>query len=117
MKGRIKAMEALSYADVTRFRIELEGGVLEVEIPLKLLQDVGVNPEVGTKVEVELSAKPEELEPWQIVLAGEVYLKQEAQGTLYASAGGLQIVMPTKILTDNIDVGGKVYLKLRFEQH
>ncbi|MGB9708998.1 MAG: hypothetical protein ACP5II_05490 [Infirmifilum sp.] len=114
MKGTITSMGIVSYANVKRVQIEIEGETLDVEIPDKLLQEVGADPRVGSEVEVELSREPGDLSYWQIVMSAETYLKQEAQGKIYASAGGLQVVIPSKILGDKIDIGEKVYLKLRF---
>lgn len=106
--------EALSYADVVNYHIELEAGKAEVEVPVKVLREAGVARNLEGEVEVDVSEEPGDLAPWDVALAGEVYLLQEAQGKLYASAGGLRIVLPLSALPKSVSVGSKIYLKLKF---
>ncbi|QOJ78276.1 hypothetical protein IG193_05770 [Infirmifilum lucidum] len=116
MQGRVTGVEMLSYADVARLRIEGESGVFEVEIPLKVLKEVGINPLPGSGIEIGVEKSASDFEGWDIVLSGEVYLRQESQNRLYISAGGLQIVIPISVATGFNNVGDKVYVKLRFQR-
>ncbi len=114
MQGIVTGIEVLSYADVARLRIESESGVFEVEVPLKVLKEVGINPSPGSSIEISVEKSVSDIEGWDIVLSGEVYLRQESQNRLYVSAGGLQIIIPVSVATDFNNVGDKVYVKLKF---
>lgn len=117
MRGKIVKVSMLSYANVKRFQIEVEGGLLEAEIPVKLLQDVKVNPDAGCEVEVEITKKEKntgDIGSWDIIMIGETYFKQEAQGKIYASAGGLQLVIPVRLLGDNLNIGDEIIFKIKF---
>ncbi len=114
MQGIVTGIEVLSYADVARLRIESESGVFEVEVPIKVLKEVGINPSPGSSIEISVEKSVSDIEGWDIVLSGEVYLRQESQNRLYVSAGGLQIIIPVSVATDFNNVGDKVYVKLKF---
>ena len=113
MIGKIIEISDLSYALVRSLKI-LSGNVeVEVEIPVRVLQEANFYIQKDTNVEFEVSREAEDIEKWHIVMMGEVYLKNEKEGTVFSSLGGLRLVMRSKELYRDLKVGDKIYFKLR----
>ncbi len=114
MKGSVKSVEELHYARVKRVEVDLGDGFLAVEVPEKVLEEVGWNPSPGDSVEVELSReRPESLEGWDIVMGGYVYLKKEEENVIYASLGGLKMTASGEKFYGAFNVDDKVYLMVK----
>jgi len=82
----VKKVEELDYALVTSIYAEGENSRVKIEIPRRVLEEVGWRPSEGDVLEVALLEKAEP-EEWQIVMSGKP-LKTGKNRVVY-SFGGL----------------------------
>jgi len=113
MLGKITSAEDLSYARVRRLGIASEQASIEVEIPIRVLQEANFPAREGVSVEFEVSREAGSIDEWLIVMSGEVYLKKEKGGIVYSSLGGLRLVIRSEDIYRDLKVGDKIYFKLR----
>ena len=109
MRGEVTEVKALSYARVIRLTLKVSGGDVSLEIPQRVLEEVGWDPKPGEKVEVYLS-RGLRRDGWEIVYSGKVYLKKGDR--VYLSFGGLIGTVSVKRYL-NLGVGEKVYMGLK----
>lgn len=110
---RVRKLSKLDYARVTRITLEADREESEVEIPDKILREAGLTLSEGDSLEVETSKEAGNLDEWDIVMSGEVYLKAGNPPRVYASLGGLQLVLKSERDYERFQVGERVYIKLR----
>lgn len=113
MIAKVRKIIRLDYARVQRLTLETEAGEMEVEIPDKILREAGFAPSEGGIVEVETSKEAGSIEEWDIVMGGEVYFKTSSPSRVYASLGGLQLVLKGEKDSERFQAGDKIYVKLR----
>ncbi|RLE60502.1 MAG: hypothetical protein DRJ35_03160 [Thermoprotei archaeon] len=114
VKGKVKGLERLHYAYVTKITVEV-GKKEEVvfEIPDKILDEINWSPSLNDRVEIEVSKEAGDTDAWNIVMMGEVYLKKEEEKKVIASMGGLQLSIISEKYYPEFKVGDKVYFKLK----
>jgi len=114
VQGTIEAIERLDYAQVDKIKVKVRGGLVSVEIPVKVLEAAGWTPKKGDKVLLELTnSKPDKLDQWDIVMGGYVYLKKEEENKIYASLGGLKLEVVSEKLYPKFKVDEKVYILIK----
>jgi len=114
VKGTLKDVDTLHYAHVKKLSIKVRGGLITVEIPEKVLDDAGWTPRPGDSVELEISGeKPRDLDRWDIVMGGDVYLKKEEGKRVYASLGGLRLIVDGEKFYDAYNVDDRIYFSLK----
>lgn len=114
VRGSVRGLEKLHYADVTRISVEVDQkGEVVFEVPDKIIDEVGWTPTLGDRVEVEVSREAGDIDEWDIVMAGEVYLKKEEEKKIMASMGGLQLSLVSEKYYPELKVGDKVFFKLK----
>ncbi len=114
MKGTLKEIDTLHYAHVKRLVVKVRGGNVAVEIPEKILEDAGWTPSIGDSVELDVAKeKPGDLDKWDIVMGGDVYFKREEEKKIYASLGGLKLMIEGEKFYDAFNVDDKIYLLLK----
>lgn len=113
MIARVRKISRLDYARVTRLTLEAETGEVEVEIPDKILREAGLTLSEGDPLIVEAAKEAGSLDEWDVVMVGEVYLKASNPFRVYASLGGLQLVLRSEKDYERFQVGERVYVKLK----
>ncbi|MEM0093656.1 MAG: hypothetical protein QW753_04715 [Thermofilum sp.] len=113
MIARVGKISRLDYARVARIALKAEWGEVEVEIPERVLREAGLALSEGDSVNVEVAKEAGSLDEWDVVMGGEVYLKASNPFRVYASLGGLQLVLKSERDYERFQVGEKVYVKLR----
>jgi len=116
MLARVEGLERLSYAKVTRIRLNNEQRRLEVEIPDRVLAETGLTLGEGDLLEVEVRKELGDLKDWDIVMQGEVYLKRSNPPRVYVSLWGPQLVLEDPEALENFDIGDKLYLFIRVKK-
>ncbi|ABL77759.1 hypothetical protein Tpen_0350 [Thermofilum pendens Hrk 5] len=112
MRGVVRSVGRLGYALVERVGIAGDGVEVEVEIPVRVLREAGLGLREGVEVVFEVAREAGSIDEWSVVMQGEVYLKKEGESAVYASLGGLQLVVKSPKIYNEFNVGDKVYFKL-----
>ena len=107
MKLSVTSLENYDYASIVAITMEGEGYKVKLELPQKVLDEVGWRPSVGDGIEMRLESEAGNLDEWDIVLSGTL-LKRE-RGLVAYSFGGLVCTIRGRITRPK----RKVYLKLR----
>jgi hypothetical protein len=113
MIGKIVDVNDLGYALVKRLTISSGNAEVEVEVPVRVLQEANFYAVKDRDVEFEVSHEVGDLDKWQIVMSGEVYLKNEKEKLVFSSLGGLRLAIKSEEFYRDLKVGDKIYFKLR----
>lgn len=113
MQVRVERVSRLHYARVIRVAMSSGDGEIELEVPEKVLREAGLSLKEGDALELEVAKERGELDNWDLVMTGEVYLKLSNPPRVYASLGGLQLVLKRENSYEEFRVGDKVYVKVR----
>jgi len=104
---RVASIEEYDYARVLALTLEGEGLTARLELPRKLLDEIGWRPSQGEEVEVALEGERGSLEDWEIVMSGRVL--RASEGEVAYTFGGLLLV----VRGAGVRPLSKAYLKLR----
>lgn len=107
MKAVVTSVEKYDYAKVLCISMKSGEAVLKLELPLKILEEVGWRPSEGDEVEVELTGERGSLEGWDIILSGRI-LSSKGLGITY-SFGGLLF----EVRGARIEAPEKAYIRLK----
>lgn len=107
MRAVVTSVERYDYARVLCIGMKSGEAELKLELPLKILEEVGWRPSEGDEVEVELASERGSLEGWDIVLSGRL-LSTEGQAITYSFGGLLCTIRGARL-----EAPERVYLRLR----
>ncbi|RLF05007.1 MAG: hypothetical protein DRK00_05470 [Thermoprotei archaeon] len=107
MRAVVTSVERYDYAKVLRVGMKAGEAELKLELPLKVLEEVGWRPSEGDEVEVELAGEKGDLEEWDIVLSGRL-LSAEGRLITYSFGGLLCTIEGARLETPE-----RVYLRLK----
>lgn len=107
MRLRVSSVETYDYAKVAALTMSGEGFEVRLELPLRVLNEVGWEPAAGDELELELSADAGDVDAWEVVLSGTLLKAGESEAT-YTFGGLLCTVKGAEVKPFK-----KVYLKLR----
>lgn len=103
----MSSVESYDYAKVVALTMSGEGFEVRLELPLRVVEEVGWEIAAGSELELELSTNAEDLDAWEVVLSGKL-LKASESGVTFTFGGLLCTVKGAEVKPLE-----KVYLKLR----
>ncbi len=110
MKVQVKDIEFPEYARLMILRLVTNsGGNMKIEIPLRILDEAGINIEKGESLEVEIKKKLEDMNTWDIVYSCKAYMEREKKTLI--SCGGLQISIDSDIV--DVRPGENIYIFIK----
>ncbi|MEM0023747.1 MAG: hypothetical protein QXJ38_02480 [Thermofilaceae archaeon] len=107
MKLKVAKVEKYDYADVALLVMEGEGLTASLEVPIKILEEVGWRPAAGDEVELVLGEELGSTDEWDIVMSGKPL--KASEGKIAYTFGGLLLT----VMGPEQKPLEKVYLKLR----
>lgn len=87
MKVLLSSIKRYDYANVVALLMRGGGYEVRLELPTRVLDEVGWEPRVSDEVELEVTPEGGSLEEWEVVLSGKLLKAGEGEYTL--SCGGL----------------------------
>lgn len=107
MRLRVSRAEKLDYARVLVLEMEGEGVSARLELPIKVLEEIGWHPSPGDEVEVEVEREPRSVDEWEVVMSGR--LLKAGRGEITYTFGGLLFTL----VDSSAEPLKKTYLMLR----
>ncbi|RLF08728.1 MAG: hypothetical protein DRJ64_00190 [Thermoprotei archaeon] len=112
MRAYVHDVDTPEYAKIKILRLSVnEGKSVRIDVPIRLLEEAGIDIRKGDEVIVEFRRSLEDLEQWDIVYSCKAYMEKEKKTLI--SCGGLQISLDTELLLEEIRPGSKIYVYIR----
>ncbi|RLE71195.1 MAG: hypothetical protein DRJ43_00175 [Thermoprotei archaeon] len=87
MEATVTGVKRYDYARITCIQLKSDDVEVELELPIRILDEVGWMPVKGDRVDMEFKDSREDLTGWDIVLSGKLLRVEEEKATY--SFGGL----------------------------